>query len=93
MGREIMAPYAGRESGWLLACPQLPDRGHDLRGSPHGGCVKPRSRPPQPQWASSTVNPSPFRRAAGGRVAVGRRQERRPGRRAARCRACAAEAP
>lgn len=51
MGREIMA--GGCESGWLLTCPQWPDRGRDLRGSPHGGCVKPWRRPPQAQWATA----------------------------------------
>ena len=40
MGREIGARTLTRESGWLLTCPQVPDLGPDLRGSPQGGCLR-----------------------------------------------------
>jgi hypothetical protein len=45
MGREIGARTLVSESGSLWTCPVRPDVGPDLRGSPHGGCLKPWSRP------------------------------------------------
>jgi hypothetical protein len=45
MGREIGARTLVSESGSLWTCPLRPDVGPDLRGSPHGGCLKPWSRP------------------------------------------------
>lgn len=44
--------YAGRESDSLWTCPPKPDMGPDLRGSAHGACLKPWSRPAQPQRAA-----------------------------------------
>lgn len=42
-----------------------PILGHDLRGSPHGGCLKPWSRPPQPPTFPTTAPPRPRGRRTG----------------------------
>lgn len=55
--------------------------GHDLRGSPQSGCLKPWSRPPQPRCTPSlrSVGRQLLSRGLVDRARAGRRQERRPG--------------
>ena len=52
--------------------------GARIRGSPHGGCVKPWSRPPQPDRVSSLIVRSLIRAPGGAGAGAGRRHERRP---------------
>jgi hypothetical protein len=86
-GASDHGPVSFRRVGQSVDLPAKARRwGHDLRGSPHGGCLKPWSRPPPPQRVSPRFMPAARQRAAG-RGQPGRRQEAGRAAEAARARA------
>jgi hypothetical protein len=57
-GASDHGPVSFRRVGQSVDLPVKARRwGHDLRGSPQSGCLKPWSRPPQPQRVSPTSGP------------------------------------
>lgn len=59
-GASDHGPVSFRRVGQSVDLPVKARRwGHDLRGSPQSGCLKPWSRPPQPQGVSPTSCPQP----------------------------------
>lgn len=86
-GASDLGPVSFRRVGQSVDLPVKARRwGQDLRGSPQSGCLKPWSRPPQPQRVSPHFMPAAAERAAG-RGQPGRRQEAGRAAEAARARA------